>query len=267
MAESVAVWRHLVAARIRADWQYRTSFLLFLVSQAAVAVFDLAVIAALFSQVDTLAGWSGVEVALLFGLATLSFGIADTLVSPVEMVSRHLRAGTFDHFLLRPTAALVHLVGVEFALRRIGRTLQPVVVLVVALVAAPIEWTPERVLLVPVALAAGTVIFASIWVATSAISFWTVDSQEFANAFTYGGGLAAQFPIDVFAGWLRRFATFVVPIAFVAYLPAARLLGKDRPLGLPAVSAWAAPLIAALTSVAAGLIWRTAIRRHRSTGS
>ena len=35
------------------------------------------------------------------------------------------------------------------------------------------------------------------------------------------------------AQWLRRLLTFLVPLAFVAYFPAARLLGKPTPLGLP----------------------------------
>ena len=43
------VWRRLVGARIRADWQYRTSFFLFLLSQTLVACLDLAVIAAIFT--------------------------------------------------------------------------------------------------------------------------------------------------------------------------------------------------------------------------
>ena len=45
------VWRRLVGARIRADWQYRTSFFLFLLSQTLVACLDFAVIAAIFTQV------------------------------------------------------------------------------------------------------------------------------------------------------------------------------------------------------------------------
>ena len=31
-----------------------------------------------------------------------------------------------------------------------------------------------------------------------AMAFWTVETQEFANAFTYGGNLITQYPLDVF---------------------------------------------------------------------
>jgi ABC-2 type transport system permease protein len=261
------VWRRLVGARIRADWQYRTSFFLFLLSQTLVACLDLAVVAAIFSQVNTLGGWSGIEVALLFGLSGIAFGVADLLISAVENASRHIKAGTFDLFLLRPLPPLVHLSASEFALRRVGRVIQPLVVLIGALFLAPIDWSPETAVLVPVTLVSGTVIFGSVWVATSSISFWTVDSQEVANAFTYGGSLATSYPIDLLAQWLRRLLTFVLPLAFVAYFPAARLLNKEQPLGVTNAIAWATPVVAFLAVLAARAVWRLAVRHHRSTGS
>jgi ABC-2 type transport system permease protein len=261
------VWARLVGARIRADWQYRTSFFLFLASQTVVACLDLAVIAAIFGQVDSLAGWSGVEVALLFGLGGVAFGLADLLVSAVELASRHIKAGTFDLFLLRPVPALLHLSASEFALRRVGRTIQPLAVLAGALALAPIRWSPEAVLLVPVTLLSGTVVFGSVWVVTSSISFWTVESQEVANAFTYGGGVVVHHPLDLLGAWLRRLFTFVVPLAVVAYLPAARLLDRADPLGLPTGLAWAAPAVAVACAAVARGVWGLALRHHQSTGS
>lgn len=261
------LYRRLLGARLRSDWQYRTSFLLLLVSQTVVAGLDLAVIAVIFGQVDALAGWSVVEVALLYGMAGVAFGLGDLFVSQVEYASRHIKAGTFDRFLLRPVWPLLQLSAEEFALRRVGRLLQPLVVLGVALASAGIDWTPLRAVLVPVALASGTAIFGAIWVITSSIAFWTVETQEFANAFTYGGNHLTQYPLDVLGPWLRRLATFVVPLAFVAYFPAAYLLGKIDPLGAPAEVAFLAPAVAVGLTLAARAVWLTAIRQYRSTGS
>lgn len=264
---SLDVWRRLVGARIRADWQYRTSFFLFLASQTVIASMDLAVVAVIFHRVDTVAGWSGMEVALLFGISGVAFGLADLLISQVELASNHIKAGTFDLFLLRPVPTLLHLSASEFALRRLGRTLQPLVVLIVALVAAPIHWRVETVALIPVSIVCGALIFGSVWVITSSISFWTVESQEVANAFTYGGSLATSYPVDILGSWLRRVLTFLIPLAFVAYLPASRLLGRDEPLGLPSVIAWVGPVVALASVFVAQLVWRLAVRHHRSTGS
>jgi len=263
----LVIYRRLVAARIRGDLQYRTSFFLFVFSQALVAGLDLAVILVLFTQVDSIAGWSVTEVALLYGLAGTGFGLADLFVSEVELASRHIKAGTFDLFLLRPVGALLQLCATEFAPRRIGRLVQPVIVIVIVFGRIDVSWTPAKVALIPITVLSGTLIFGAIWVITSSISFWTVDTQEVANSFTYGGQTLAHYPIDVFGTWLRRFVTFVLPIAFVSYFPAVYLLDKPTPFGLPSWVALLSPVVAALLVLVARTVWQFAIRHYRSTGS
>jgi ABC-2 type transport system permease protein len=264
---TLAVYRRLVGARMRADWQYRTSFFLFLASQTVIAVGDFAVIAAIFTKVDVLAGWSAAEVALLFGLSGVSFGLGDLLISPVENASLRIKTGTFDQFFFRPMGVLWQLCAVDFAARRIGRSIQPLVVLVIALTLVHLDHPLLAVVAVPVTVVSGMVIFSAIWVMTSSVAFWTVETQEFANAFTYGGSLMTSYPVEAFGRWLQRVVIYLVPLAFVAYLPAAGLLGKPLPLGLPAAAAWSSPLVAVVMALVARAVWGTALRHHRSTGS
>ena len=88
--------------------------------------------------------------------------------------------------------------------------------------------------MVIVALVTGVMTFSSLWVIFSAVAFWTVETQELGNSFTDGGRTLSSYPLDVMGAWLRRFATFVLPLASLAYLPACWLLGKPPPFGLPA---------------------------------
>jgi ABC-2 type transport system permease protein len=256
------VWWRLVTARVRAGWQYRASFALFMLSQALVMTLDLGVIAAIFSQVDTLDGWSGVEVALLFGLGGVGFGLADAIVSQVELATTHLKAGTFDLFLLRPVSPFLHLTASEFELRRVGRGVQPLVVLVIALAVAPIDWSPAVALLVPVTVLSGVVLFGSVWVVTSSLAFWTVESQEIGNAFTYGGNVATSYPLDLLGTWLRRLFTFVVPLALMTTYPAEALLGRLE--GITVVYSLLGT--AALAAVSRG-VWLFSLRRYSSASS
>lgn len=267
VTESLSIYGRLLGARIRADWQYRTSFVLYFSAQTVVAASDLAAIMVIFTSVDELAGWSMTEVAFLYGVSGVAFGLGDLVVSPVEAVARHIKAGTFDHFLIRPVGTLWQLLATEFAARRLGRSVQPAVVLAIALVVADIRWTPAAVVLVPLSVLCGTVIYSSIWVVTSSIAFWTVESQELANSFTYGGNALNHYPLDVLGSWLRRIATFVVPLASVAYLPASWLFDKPMPFGLPWYVAWSGPLVATATVFFARGVWGLAVRHYRSTGS
>jgi ABC-2 type transport system permease protein len=267
LSRDLPVYRRLVAARIRADWQYRTSFVLHLMGQSLVAVTDFAAIAVIFTAVDRLAGWSVAEVALLFGLSGLAFGLADVLASPVEFAAFHIRDGTFDQFLIRPGGALWQLLAQEFALRRLGRSLQPAVVLAISLTLVDVQWGAAEVVLLALTVVCGTVIYGAIWVITASLAFWTVEMREVASSFTYGGNLLNAYPQDVLGTWLRRLATFVIPLGSVAYLPSLRLLGKPLPFSLPAIAAWSGPAVALLAALAARTVWRHGIRRYRSTGS
>lgn len=267
LTHDVRAYRHLVGARFRGDMQYRTSFVLLLVGQAVASGLDLVAVGVFFASVDTLAGWSGVEVVFLFGLTGVGYSLADVVVSPVDRVALHVKQGTFDTFLLRPVGALWQLLAHEFATRRLGRGVQPLAALVLSATQLDVAWGPAQLAMVAAALVTGAVTFASLWVVFSAIAFWTVETQQIANSFTDGGRLLSGYPLGVMGGWLRRLTTFVVPLAFVAYLPACWLLGKPMPFGLPRGAAWAGPLVALALAALARAAWATGIRHYRSTGS
>lgn len=266
LGEQATIWRRLVGARIRADWQYRTSFVLFTVSQFSAAFLDIVVIMILFSNVDRLAGWSVAEVAFLYGTATLAFALGDVFISEVELLSHHIRQGSLDRFLLRPVGPLLLLCGQEFAFRRAGKVFQAIIVLGVALIRIPVAWNLGRAAMVVAMVAVGFVIFGGIWVIGSSVAFWAVEAREAANSFTYGGNFVAHYPLEIFSDWMRRLVT-IVPIAFVSYYPALWVLGREDPNRSPDWFPFIGPLVAIAVVLVARVVWRSGIRHYRSTGS
>jgi ABC-2 type transport system permease protein len=266
LSEQVTIWRKLVGARIRADWQYRASFVLFTISQFLAEFFGVVLIIVLFSNVDRLAGWSMAEIALLYGTSSLAFALGDVFVSEVEFVGIHIRRGTFDRFLLRPVGPLFLLCCHEFAFRRAGKIAQAALVLTIALTRVDVDWDIWRVAMVVQMVVTGFVIFSGIWVITSSIAFWVVDVSEVANAFTYGGNFVSNYPLEIFGGWLRRLAT-IIPLTFISYQPALWLLGRTDPHGSPAWFRFVGPLAAAAVVLVARAVWAAGIRHYRSTGS
>jgi ABC-2 type transport system permease protein len=261
------MWRRLVGARIRAQLQYRTSFVLDTCASFFITFIDFAALVVLFSHFPAMEGWSLYEVALLYGISGIGMAIADMFVGHIEDINLDIRSGRFDVVLLRPAGTLIQVISSDFAIRRLGRISQAAAVLVYALVRADIAWDVGRVLMLPVAVVCAMVIFASTFVLGSCLSFWTVNSAEAANAFTYGGNYMTSYPLDIYGPWLRRIFAFVVPLAFVTYFPGLYLLDKPDPLGFPEYFQFLAPVAAIAFAAVAAFVWRTAVRHYRSTGS
>jgi ABC-2 type transport system permease protein len=263
----VRAYRLIAAMWIRSTMAYRASFVMTTLGNFLVTGLDFVAILLMFSQVDALGGWALPEVALLYGLSGVAFGVADLAIGSMDRLGRRVRDGTLDTLLVRPAPVLAQVAADRFGLRRLGRVTQGGLVLGYALSALDVAWTPVKLLLVPVMLVSGGVIFCAVFVGGAAFQFVAQDASEVQNAFTYGGTTLLQYPPTVFAQELVRGVTFVLPLAFVNWLPAAYVLDRPVPLGLPEWTAFLPPLVAAVCCVPAGLAWRAGLRAYRSTGS
>ncbi|MES9519877.1 ABC transporter permease [Streptomyces capoamus] len=267
LAEGVRAYRLVAGMWVRSTMAYRASFVMTTVGNFAATFLDFVAIMLMFSRVDALGGWPLPEVAFLYGLSAASFGLADLLIGSMDRLGRRVRDGTLDTLLVRPAPVLAQVAADRFALRRLGRVTQGALVLGWSLTRVDVHWTAGRLLLMPVTVVSGCGIFCAVFVAGAAFQFVAQDASEVQNAFTYGGTTLLQYPPTVFAKELVRGVTFVLPLAFVNWLPATHVLGRPYPLGLPGWLAWAPPLVAVGCCALAGLAWRTGLRSYRSTGS
>lgn len=252
---------------VRSTLAYRTSFVLMTFGNFASSALDFVALLLMFSRVHALGGFALPEVAFLYGTCSLSLGLADLAVGNAERLGARIRDGTLDTLLLRPAPVYAQIAADRFALRRLGRTSQGLLVLLWSTGRIEVDWTPGRILMVPLTVVCGAVIFGAVFTAGAAFQFWAQDAAELQNSLTYGGNALLQYPPTVFARDLVRGVTFIVPLAFVNWLPALWLLGRPYPLGLPPWTAFLGPAVAALMVAGAALAWRRGVRAYRSTGS
>ncbi|MEV7995246.1 ABC transporter permease [Streptomyces sp. NPDC086077] len=267
VADGLRAYGLIVAMWIKSTMAYRVSFVMTTVGNFVATGLDFVAILLMFSRVDELGGWTLPEIAFLYGLTGVAFGLADLSIGSMERLGRRVRDGTLDTLLVRPVPVLAQVAADRFGLRRLGRVVQGALVLGYALAALDIDWTPVKVLLMPVMLLSGAAIFCAVFVGGAAFQFVAQDASEVQNAFTYGGTTLLQYPPTVFGKELVRGVTFVLPLAFVNWLPASHILGRPYPLDLPEWVAFAPPLVAAACCALAGLAWRAGLKSYQSTGS
>ncbi len=267
MASSLRLYLRLASARLRSDMQYRFSFSAQILGNFLITILDFLAIVILLNRFLRIGTWNLADVALLYATSAISFSLAELLMGDFDDFDRLVIRGEFDRVLLRPLGAALQVAAGGFQIRRLGRLLQGLLALAVALALLRPAWGPERWAFLGITIAGGAAIFAAVLIAGAATAFWTPQTGEVVNIFTYGGQFMISYPMSIYEEWLRIFFTCLVPLAFVNYYPTLYLLGKPDPLGLPAWLRFAAPLVAGLALAAALAFWRRGVRQYQSTGS
>ncbi|MBD3240239.1 MAG: ABC transporter permease [Chitinivibrionales bacterium] len=257
---------HYITVSLRSQMQYRASFLMLALGHFVVTGVEVLGIWVLFERFGAVRGWRLPEVALLYGLVNTAFALAEAFGRGFDVFPRMVKSGAFDRMLLRPRATALQVMASEVQAMRVGRLTQGLIVLLWAAHRLDVDWTAARVMFTLVTIGGGMFLFCGLFVLQATAAFWTVDSLEVFNTVTYGGTETAQYPLHIYRPWFRRFFTYVVPLAAVAYYPATVIMGR---VDDPGTLTWRllSPLIGYCFFAACLLIWRSGVRHYRSTGS
>ena len=264
---ALRLYRRYIGISLRGQMQYPGSFIATSVGAFASTITDFVAIWALFARFRRIEGWRFEEVALLYGVISVAFAIADALTRGFDVFGdQFVKTGDFDRVLVRPRSTLLQLLGYELRATRIGRLAQGMLAwgVGVHLMGIELTWGAWATLLF--AVLGGIALFSGILVLQATLAFWTVESLEVANTLTYGGVEAAQYPLDIYGRWFRAFITFVVPLGCVSYYPVAAVLGH---VGTSGLSVWLrmTPIFGFAFLGASIFAWRYGVRRYTSTGS
>jgi ABC-2 type transport system permease protein len=249
--------------------QYRLSYLLFAGGTFASLFLEFVTIWIFFQRFPSIGGWSLGEVAFIYGLASICFGLAEMVSGGFDHFSQLIHRGDFDRLLVRPVSPFTQVFSQEFQIRRLARISQGVAVFLfgLSLIDPAPAWSVVDLAYLVVSVLCGAGVYIGLFIIGATLCFWTIQTTEVVNVFTHGGTEMSQYPMSIYPSWFRRFFIFVVPLAFVSYYPALHLLGRADDLGLPDALHYLAPVASALFLAAARSIWGFGVRHYQSTGS
>ncbi|MAV27994.1 MAG: ABC transporter permease [Gammaproteobacteria bacterium] len=261
-------WR-LVLTSIKSKMQYKVSFIMFTIGEMITSFSELVVIWALFDRFGRPEGWGLAEICVFYGMVNIAFAIADAITTGFDKFGTlYVRTGDLERLMLRPRSLVVQLLVHELALRRMGRLLQGVVVLIYGLYSLGIGLNMLLLLQILLTLSGTVCFFTALFVFQATLSFWTVESLEIMNTLTYGGVEASQYPLTIYEDWFRKFFTFVILLGCVSYFPVVAILGIDDPLGTSRLFQVLAPTTGMLFLSLSLLFFHfLGLRHYQSTGS
>ena len=171
--------------------------------------------------------------------------------------------GDLDRVLLRPVSPILQIVTFDLGPHGIGNMVTGVVLFIIALNQNHITWSVDKIFFIPVFIVSAIVIRAAISFAANCSAFWLT---SFYNAFplmVYQVADFAKYPSTLYTAPIQFFITFVLPYAFIAYIPAVYIFSKE-PWGWVA---WLMPLIALWCIAVARTVFYSGLKRYDSPGN
>lgn len=267
MRTLLRLYFRLIGAQIRSEMQYRASLVAETVGAFVITALDFIAIVILLGRFQEIDGWTLPQVAFLYGVSTISFSIAELNAGGYDYFDRMVVRGDFDRLLIRPLGAVFQMLTEAWPLRRLGRLAQGLIALVFALTLLQPNWSMFQWAFLAITICGGALLFFSIFVIGATACFWSPQTSELTNVFTYGGQFMTSYPMSIYERWMRAFFTFVIPMAFINYYPSLYLLDKPDPFGLPAWMPFLSPFVAVVVVIGALAIWRFGVSHYQSTGS
>ncbi len=267
MLDHLFIYQRFLIVSMRAQMQYKASFLMQLGGRLIITAGEFMAILVLFDRFGALLTWNVYQVAFIYGIVNISFAVADALTTGFDMFGEMVKSGDFDRILTRPRPAALQIAGQELTLRRVSRLTPGIVALIWAAMNLDLQWTLPSGLLLLASIGGGASIFAGLIVLQATLAFWTTETLEILNTVTYGGVETTQYPINIYRPWFRNFFTFGIPLACVSYFPAMAIMGIEDPIGTPLWFQYVAPAIGFTFLIAALQIWKLGVRHYVSTGS
>ena len=177
-----------------------------------------------------------------------------------------VRTGQLDTLLVRPRGILTQVICSAVDPRRITCIAVGAVSLAIGSRMAGVSWSLTNILLFAESVFCGFFLILGLFLIEAILCIHSVKSVEIANALTYGGRSACQYPVDVFPRSLRTLFTVVAPFALVMHVPASCILGKPI-FGWPLWAAYISPLSGFVLFFVMMLLFSKAMRFYRSAGS
>jgi ABC-2 type transport system permease protein len=154
----------------------------------------------------------------------------------------------------------------QFRIPPIGDFLGGAVFLVISMSRVDIAWSPLLVAFLPIALVGGALIDGAFQLGGAAFSFRYLESLPLRVVFDDLQWRFGSYPMNIFGRPLQSFMTWIVPMAFMAWVPSTVLLGRTAELPFPEWVAWASPLVGFGLMYGAILLFVSQSRVYQSAG-
>lgn len=263
--QTLSLCWHMATASIRGQMQYRTSFIIGVLSGMFFQGLGIIMIWAILDTFSVIGQWSFGEIAMLYGMRLTAHGVYLVFFSSMFAIDDLVREGGYDRLLVRPVHPILQLMFTEFRITVLGDLAGGLAILIAAVNLVEVEWSAAHIWLIALAVVGGAMIDGAFQILPASLSFRYIESMPARVIFDDIFSRFGNYPVDIFGAIVTKMLTFLIPLAFVAWLPVASLL--DKPTFLPSWTGWCSLPVGSIVMAVALWVFVRSSREYQSSGS
>lgn len=256
------VWRASTRASLVREMEFRGNFVAGLIRQGIWLLIFVLVVEVVFQNTNSLAGWDKPQVLVIIALSRMIEGLMNSLFAQNIMELPGLvQEGKFDFHLAKPTPSQFYTAFRRTGIDNLGNIIAGIFLFIYAVGLQPALPSISSALLFIILAVCGITIYYSLLITASTLVF-ILDRLEFLWGFHMLMSEPFTVPFDIFPRTGQIALTYLLPLAFVVFVPAQAITGK--------LALWQVPVALVLTGVfllIANLAWRAGLRRYSSASS
>jgi len=261
MARYWRIYRTFFTSSLARELEFRANFLAKIAQNCLWIGFFLLIILVIFRNTNSIAGWSRGDTFILAATCFLMNAIVQAFFMSLMEIPEQVRRGTLDFVITKPVDTQFWVSLRRFNFDQVGTLLAGAVLIVIGVIQSlltpsPLQWVAYLLLTL-----FATTLFYSFNLALMTLGIWLVRVD---NLWVLGETImqVARYPIDIFSAGLQRVLTFILPLAFLATIPARQL---TRAIEWPMVAVGG--MYAIGTFILARFFWRFALKHYGSASS
>ena len=257
------VYRSFFVTYFKIKLIYKTDFILGLMNQFLSLATSLAFIGLLFTQIESLNGWSFYQMVFLYAYFRLVFEVHTFFFFGVVFLDEeYILSGRLDRFKVRPLNVLYQVYASKLNMHNLGDAVAALAILFIAARELPVNLLSLQNLLYGfTSIFSSVIAIMAIFLVVSSMAFWTGRSRSIFDVVWRIRDFA-RYPINIYPGAMKTFLMTLMPVAFASFYPTTFLLGMDC-LRFQLLSLIAGPFFFLM----AYQFWRVGLSRYSSTGS
>lgn len=221
------LYRVLISQFFKVILQSKVDFLMGLFGFFFTQIMGIMFLYLVFAQIPSLQGWTLDQLIFVYGFAQIPRGIDHLFTDNIWRVAWfYVIDGDFDRYMLRPMNLFFQVISEKLQPDALGELLVGTILVIRSINKGVVIVDAAHIVLFFVSVIAGALIYTAIKLFFASWAFWVKISGPFLQV-AYEMADFAKYPTEIYAKVVRFIITWIIPFAFVAYLPASYFLGMD----------------------------------------